>query len=230
MSKTREALESAKAFAWSLQSVTDNGVIADQCLDLLTTLEAALAEPEQEPVIRGADLLLKWRGGYPPHPWSTERFLAKVKHGDDIRVVALAPLPEEYAYDCTTDEGTYYMKFRVLAWMQMPTSQFISPDDEPLPQPLKAKLTADALENIAAYLGIGGFNGATSDQLEARIKAEFDRVKPREWQELSETEIIAFCERWKLESFYVQHELCGNGVAMADEISAALRAKNEVKV
>lgn len=34
----------------------------------------------------------------------------------------------------------------------------------------------NALENIASYLGLGGFNGATPEQLEGRIKAEFDRI------------------------------------------------------
>jgi hypothetical protein len=37
----------------------------------------------------------------------------------------------------------------------------------------------DQLENIAAYIGVGGLSGANPQQLEARIKAEFDRLSEK---------------------------------------------------
>lgn len=34
----------------------------------------------------------------------------------------------------------------------------------------------DALQDIAAYIGVGGYNGATTEQLSERIRVEFDRL------------------------------------------------------
>ena len=41
----------------------------------------------------------------------------------------------------------------------------------PAPQPAQ-----DALQDIAAYIGVGGYNGATTEQLSERIRVEFDRL------------------------------------------------------
>lgn len=37
----------------------------------------------------------------------------------------------------------------------------------------------DLLQDVAAYIGVGGYNGATPQQLADRIRAEFDRLQPQ---------------------------------------------------
>jgi len=71
---------------------------------------------------------------------------------------------------------------------------------------------------------LGGFNGATTDQLEARIKAEFDRIKPREWQELSDTQIHNLVAGIYMD--YVVDNALSYVKNTYPAISAALRAKN----
>lgn len=62
-----------------------------------------------------------WREGEPPHPWNKEWFIAITIYGD--RVV-LRALPEEYAYDYTTADGTYIKAEKIKKWMQFPDSEF----------------------------------------------------------------------------------------------------------
>lgn len=64
-------------------------------------------------------------GFYPavgePPSWFDEWFIAKLDNGD--RVV-LRKLPEEYSFDYTTADGTYFKAFRLKSWMQFPDSKF----------------------------------------------------------------------------------------------------------
>ena len=43
-------------------------------------------------------------------------------------------------------------------------------------QTAPAPQAQDALQDIAAYIGVGGYNGATTEQLSERIRVEFDRL------------------------------------------------------
>jgi hypothetical protein len=46
----------------------------------------------------------------------------------------------------------------------------------PLYTAAPAPQAQDALQDIAAYIGVGGYNGATTEQLSERIRVEFDRL------------------------------------------------------
>lgn len=63
-----------------------------------------------------------WIDGSPPAPWDDEWFLASTIYGHKI---ALKPLPEEYAYDFTTADGTYMMRASIKMWAQLSTSQYV---------------------------------------------------------------------------------------------------------
>lgn len=63
-----------------------------------------------------------WIDGSPPAPWDDEWFLASTIYGHKI---ALKPLPEEYAYDFTTADGTYMMRASIKKWAQLSTSQYV---------------------------------------------------------------------------------------------------------
>ena len=65
-----------------------------------------------------------WIKGEPPSPWNTEWFFAKLKNGE---YAVLHRLPEEYSYDYKTADETYLKKDNIVAWMQIPDSEFIKP-------------------------------------------------------------------------------------------------------
>ena len=60
--------------------------------------------------------------GEPPHPWNSEWFLAKLKDGT---YAALYSLPEEYSHQYRTADRTFYTSDWVVAWMQLPESEFV---------------------------------------------------------------------------------------------------------
>jgi hypothetical protein len=62
-----------------------------------------------------------WQTGEPPK-WFDESFIARL---DDGERVVLRRLPEEYTYDYTTADGTYYKAHRLASWMQFPDSQYL---------------------------------------------------------------------------------------------------------
>lgn len=74
---------------------------------------------------KALELVLEWREGPPPKPWSEEWFIALTTYGD--RVV-LRSLPEEYTYDFTTADSTYLRADKIAKWMQFPDSHYIAPD------------------------------------------------------------------------------------------------------
>ena len=61
----------------------------------------------------------------------------------------------------------------------------------------------DALQDIAAYIGVGGYNGATTEQLSERIRVEFDRLaalqsaqpKQEPLRELTEPQVHGIAHR-----------------------------------
>lgn len=78
---------------------------------------------QQQP--KSADVVeVKWRNGWPPHPWDKEWFIAETTYGD--RVV-LRALPEEYSYDFKTADETYIKKDKIKRWMQFPDSAYVAP-------------------------------------------------------------------------------------------------------
>lgn len=86
-------------------------------------LRQQLADVSHERDLLRAAAAGQWREGAPPHPWDSEWFLADV--GGAYAV--LRPLPEEYSYDFTTADATYFMRHRVKRWAQLSGSQFIQP-------------------------------------------------------------------------------------------------------
>lgn len=67
-----------------------------------------------------------WIDGSPPAPWDDEWFLAATISGNKI---VLKPLPQEYAYDFATADGTYMMRASVRKWAQLSTSQYVPCDE-----------------------------------------------------------------------------------------------------
>ena len=76
--------------------------------------QPASAPSEQKPVA--------WNDGVPPHPFDKEWFIAKLDNG---KKVVLKALPEEYSYDFSTADETYFKAFRIKCWMQFPESEYI---------------------------------------------------------------------------------------------------------
>lgn len=64
---------------------------------------------------------LMWIDGEPPKYLAKEWFIAETAFG---RLV-LRSLPDEYAYDYTTADGTYIKADKILRWMQFPDGDFI---------------------------------------------------------------------------------------------------------
>lgn len=69
-----------------------------------------------------------------------------------------------------------------------PLDTLIAGDDRAIaPLFVAAQPATDLLQDVAAYIGVGGYNGATPEQLADRIRAEFDRLQkpaqiPEGWQ------------------------------------------------
>lgn len=62
-----------------------------------------------------------WHQGSPRSFWGEEWFIAKLDDGDHV---VLRSLPEEWTYDFTTADHTYYKAARIKQWMQFDTSQY----------------------------------------------------------------------------------------------------------
>ena len=69
---------------------------------------------------------LEWTSGIPKGFAADEWFLAKLSSG---RVAALKALPEEWSYDYTTADETYFKADCVKKWMPLPKSQFLTPSE-----------------------------------------------------------------------------------------------------
>lgn len=67
---------------------------------------------------------LEWTNGIPKGHIANEWFLAKLDTG---HVVALKSLPEEWSYDYTTADETYYKADRISKWMQLPNTEYLTP-------------------------------------------------------------------------------------------------------
>ena len=67
---------------------------------------------------------LKWNLGFPKGHYADEWFIARLDTGAKV---VLRALPEEYAYDFTTADETYYKSWRIKKWMQFPDSEFLPP-------------------------------------------------------------------------------------------------------
>jgi hypothetical protein len=83
-------------------------------------LTARLAEVERE---RDEAIPFQWVVGAPPHPWDDEWFLARTIHDD---LVVLRPLPQEFTYDFTTADSTYFMRASIKQWAQLPESEYVA--------------------------------------------------------------------------------------------------------
>lgn len=75
----------------------------------------------------GAQGGFSWATGEPPKGFK-EWFIAKLDNGQ--RVV-LKRLPEDFTYDYTTADETYYAKRRIAKWMQFPDSEFVNLNPSP---------------------------------------------------------------------------------------------------
>lgn len=93
--------------------------IEQACNAYLATLNA---KPAEKPS------MTTWHDGQPPKPWRDEWFIAVMTNKS--RVV-LKSLPEEYSYQYTTADATYYKADKISKWMQFPDSDFISPTENP---------------------------------------------------------------------------------------------------
>lgn len=113
MNKELEQLENG----WRQEAVySSDPTVIRLCLKHADELAKARAS---NPDGDAADYLF-WSEGVPPK-WFDEWFIAKTTHGEKMVVRSL---PEEYAYDYTTADGTYIKRERVSSWMQFPDGQF----------------------------------------------------------------------------------------------------------
>lgn len=87
--------------------------------------------------------VLMWEAGAPKNKWFEEWFIARLDNGQKV---ALKRLPEEYAYDFTTADETYYKEFRIAKWMPFPESEFFSPT---------AMVLLEALEKAKQFIENG---------------------------------------------------------------------------
>lgn len=95
--------------------------------------------------------------GEPPKTYRDEWFIARVKgHGFAV----LRSLPEEYSYDYTTLDATYFRKDLILEWMQLPNSEFLPNIKTPATDAYLAGIKADGVEAFAAHLRAND-NGAS---------------------------------------------------------------------
>lgn len=69
-----------------------------------------------------------WRDGCPDKLHGKEWFVAVLDNGDRL---VLRSLPEEYSYDYTTADESYFKAFRIKKWMQFPDSHFADYDWKP---------------------------------------------------------------------------------------------------
>ncbi|HFI1340719.1 TPA: hypothetical protein ACGPI0_000768 [Klebsiella pneumoniae] len=93
------------------------------------------------------------QSGEPPKTYREEWFIARVK-GRGFAV--LRSLPEEYSYDYTTLDATYFRKDLIIEWMQLPNSEFLPNVKTPATDRIVAGIKADGVEEFAAKLRIPG--------------------------------------------------------------------------
>lgn len=86
------------------------------------------------------------QSGEPPKTYREEWFIARVK-GRGFAV--LRSLPEEYSYDYTTLDATYFRKDLILEWMQLPNSEFLPNVKTPATDAYLAGIKADGVEEFA---------------------------------------------------------------------------------
>ena len=90
------------------------------------------------------------QSGEPPKTYREEWFIARVKgHGFAV----LRSLPEEYSYDYTTLDATYFRKDLILEWMQLPNSEFLPNVKTPAIDRIVSGIKADGVEEFASYCG-----------------------------------------------------------------------------
>ena len=97
----------------------------NSAMSAIDELRQQLADVSHERDLLRAAAAGKWREGAPQNPWDSEWFLADI--GGSYAV--LRPLPEEYTYDFTTADETYFMRHRVKRWAQLSDSEFVQPTE-----------------------------------------------------------------------------------------------------
>lgn len=114
--KSIEAAIDAGLDVWQCGKSIDDGIRAAIAAYRDAEIERLTAENEQ---LRDS-LKHKWQEGQPPK-WFDEWFIARTSFGDRC---VLKRLPEEYTYQYTTADGTYFMAEKLVAWMQFPDSNY----------------------------------------------------------------------------------------------------------
>jgi hypothetical protein len=71
----------------------------------------------------GGPAAIKTFPGTPPHPYSSEWFLARLKGGGGW--VVLKALPKEFTYDFKTVDESHFSADRIVAWAQLPDSEYV---------------------------------------------------------------------------------------------------------
>ena len=116
-----------------------------------------MAQQGEQPVCHGCGIPA---GDVHMSTCKSGKWPSRVSNGD---TAAPAPQAQEPARNVTKEEDA------ILRGALLRSGTVIHP--KPTPQPAQ-----DALQDIAAYIGVGGYNGATTEQLSERIRVEFDRL------------------------------------------------------
>ncbi|EMQ0913150.1 hypothetical protein RH430_005271 [Raoultella ornithinolytica] len=107
------------------------------------------------------------QSGEPPKTYREEWFIARVK-GRGFAV--LRSLPEEYSYDYTTLDATYFRKDLILEWMQLPNSEFLPNVKTPATDRIYAGIKAEAKSH-----DLNAFISHYSAELDAHIESGGDQ-------------------------------------------------------
>lgn len=84
--------------------------------------------------------------GEPPQKfYRNEWFIAKMKgHGFAV----LKALPEDYSYDYTTLDATYFRKDLILGWMQLPSTEYLPNVETPATDAAIAEIKAQGVDEL----------------------------------------------------------------------------------
>lgn len=180
--------------------------------------DASISPPaesgEVEPVTEDA-LVLEWRNGAPPKPWSEEWFIAQTTYGD--RVV-LRALPEEYSYDFKTADETYIKRDKIAKWMQFPDSEYIAPFSK-----------SGDVERLTVLIGkyLGDHDEADARGIAEAVLASHTTA-PQAGGAVKEEDFLHMRERVAAVREYHRRKM--NGAADRAEMAASVGAMQEVSI
>ena len=147
----RELEAQVKQLSEHLKSSQDDATCYKQDFQLSVKRTEQLAA--ENAALKTSSAYVMQDGEPPTNFYREEWFIAKVK-GHGFAVVK--SLPEEYSYDYTTLDATYFRKDLITQWMQLPSTEFLPNVETPATDAILASLRAEAIEFAAYHLPSNG--------------------------------------------------------------------------